>query len=317
MFRLIGPFSLLGCTETAPRAAQLTSIATGHPFHQQVVTSRLTRHLSALTRHQIPHGAVVVMHHRTGEITALASGTSSAAAYSTPRDPGSMLKPFIYGMALEATLIQPDTMLPDLPSDYDGYQPHNYDGQFHGWISAKDALHQSLNLPFVYLVDKLGVEQVVGELVSLGAYHMDHPPGYFNVSVAMGQRARITPLQLVRLYGAIADQGQVRSLYFQKPIAEQSPIRMWSPRTARLVRAALSSSPNQPGLFWKTGTSLNHHDAWAGGANQHYTAVVWLGNLAGSPSKRLVGRTVALPLLLEILRSLPTLPHDQPPSSLW
>ncbi len=75
---------------------------------------------------------------------------------SSARSPGSVLKPFIYGMALDDGLIHAESLLQDVPRRFGNYRPGNFDSGFHGPVSASDALERSLNLPAVQLLEALG-----------------------------------------------------------------------------------------------------------------------------------------------------------------
>ena len=83
------------------------------------------------------------------------SGQVNGAA--SLRSPGSLLKPFIYGLAFERGLITPDTILDDRPRHFrDGYNPRNFTGRFLGSVTAREALRRSLNVPAVDLLARLG-----------------------------------------------------------------------------------------------------------------------------------------------------------------
>ncbi|MDF1561809.1 MAG: penicillin-binding protein 1C [Deltaproteobacteria bacterium] len=289
----------------------------------------------------IRHGAIVVIDHRSGEVRALVGGTrfgSGAAgdqipAFDAPRSPGSALKPFIYAMALDGGLALPEHLVSDIPVDYRGYTPRNYDGAFTGLTRMEDALSRSLNVPFVNLLKEVKVERFVGTLRQLGARHLVDHPGHYGLSAAIGA-VEVTPLELAGFYAMLAHDGEGRVPRLvvdeARPLQALS-LRVLSPGAAYLTRRALArrDRPDFPGrrrvslprdVHWKTGTSYGHRDAWAAGSGPELTAAVWLGNLDNTPSVALVGAEAAGPLLFDVLeglarRGVPT-PREAPPADL-
>ena len=108
------------------------------------------------------------------------------AMHQQPRSPGSTLKPFIYALAIDEGLMLPEHLVLDIPAVYRGYTPKNYDGTFSGLVSVEDALSRSLNLPFVFLLQKIGVESFIGHLGMMGVESLHATPGYYGLSVAAG-----------------------------------------------------------------------------------------------------------------------------------
>lgn len=292
--------------------------------HAQATAERLVQsHRRALEREGIHNGAVVVTDPKTGDALALVGSLDFWAdghgaqipGFFVPRSPGSTLKPFIYARALEDGLILPETLLPDVPRSYGEYRPENYDGSFDGAVTAKEALARSLNLPFVNLLQRVGLDRFVGELVTSGAAHVDDSPGQLGLSVALGSIA-VSPIEIAQLYGALSADGELRRVRWLKSAPPSAPMRMWSSAAARLVRDALDDRdrPDFPvharlgsvpsGTHWKTGTSYAHRDAWTAGGDADRTVVVWLGNVDNQPSPRLVGAKVAAPLFFDLLDGL-------------
>ena len=88
--------------------------------------------------------------------------------FDRARSPGSTLKPLLYALAIDRGLALPEYLVADVPTQYGTYRPRNYDGDWAGLVTLRDALASSLNLPFVDLLEQLGVETFVGELVRDG-----------------------------------------------------------------------------------------------------------------------------------------------------
>ncbi len=290
---------------------------------QRAVEAILTNHRATLRTQGIHDVAVVVVDHRDGSIRALAGGfdfrgSRSGAqipAFAQPRSPGSTLKPFILARAMDRGLALPETVVLDLPRHYDGWTPRNYDGGYRGTVRLDTALPLSLNLPFVALLERVGLQDAVGLLRSGGARSLSHDPAHYGLSLAVGG-VELTPLELAELYATLAHDGGHRPLRWRRD-RPRSPVEplisvgaSWLTRRALsqldrpdfAARAELDAGPSP--FHFKTGTSAANRDAWAAGSGPSLTAVVWLGNLDGSGSEHLVGGRVAAPLLFDLLEAL-------------
>ena len=84
------------------------------------------------------------------------------------RSPGSVLKPFVYGLALDEGLIHPASLLQDVPRRTGDYRPGNFDSGFHGPISMSEALVRSLNLPAVQVLEAYGPKRFAAKLRNVG-----------------------------------------------------------------------------------------------------------------------------------------------------
>lgn len=328
------------------RAAEPASVRI--PTHLQPGVQRLAeralgRARPQLARQGIHNAAVVIAEHDSGEVHGLVGNfdffdrdhAGEIRGFDVPRSPGSALKPFVYGLAIDRGLALPEHLVADAPVRYGGYAPANYDGTFSGLVELEDALSRSLNIPFIELLAELGTEPVVGTLRAAGVRSLDPTPGHYGLSLVVGG-AEITPLELTALYAALAGDGRVRPLALRAgPGAVPGP-RLLEPGTAWLVRRALRlrDRPDFPGrahlarvprdIHWKTGTSYGHRDAWAVGSccsarsGGGYTVAVWLGNQDMRASTHLVGATAAGPVLFDLLESLHsgTPPVDPAPPDL-
>jgi len=286
----------------------------------------------------IHNGAAVLLDHREGEIRALVGNVDfwdgehggQIVGFDVPRSPGSALKPFLYALALDRGVALPEHLVPDVPVAYGAYAPRNYDGSFSGLVRLEEALSRSLNVPFVRLLESVGLESFIGLLRECGAAHLRDDPGYYGLSAAIGS-VEITPLELAGLYAALAEGGTWRRPVILRD--EEAPgSRMFSKGAAYLTRRALarkdrpdfpqrrrfSGVPNR--IHWKTGTSYGYRDAWAAGSGSRHTAAVWFGNFDNASCVDLVGSEAAAPVLFDLLeavadRSAPPLP-DAPSGDL-
>ncbi|MCP3163902.1 penicillin-binding protein 1C [Myxococcus qinghaiensis] len=295
-----------------------------------------------LSSRGVHNGTAVVVERERGEVLALVGNFDffdekhggQIVGFATPRSPGSALKPLLYAMGIDLGLAGPEQLVADIPMSYGGYSPRNFDGRFLGLVRLEYALSQSLNMPFVRLLERVGVERFLGALRTSGVTSLVSEPGHYGLSAAVGG-IELTPLELAGVYVALAGDGRTRPLRLLEegqPVA--SPAEVMSPGAAWLTRKALSlkDRPDFPerrrltGLparvHWKTGTSFGHRDAWAAGSGPRHTAVVWLGNFDHTPSVHLVGADAAGPLLFDILEGVGprgrSLPEDEvtPPEDL-
>lgn len=225
------------------------------------------------------------------------------------RSPGSTLKPFLYGMALDAGLIHSESLLQDVPRHYGDYRPGNFAAGFIGPVSASEALATSLNLPAVQLLEAYGPKRFAGELRGAGVPIRLPPLAEPNLALILGGGgARLE--SLVAGYSAFARGGMAA-----KPRLQPSDVlrerRLLSPGAAWIIRRILSGQARpdrdpraylaqRPTLAWKTGTSYGFRDAWAIGVGPRHLIGVWIGRPDGTPVPGQFGLASAAPLLLQV-----------------
>jgi penicillin-binding protein 1C len=226
------------------------------------------------------------------------------------RSPGSTLKPFIYGMAMDDSLIVPDTLIEDAPMDLGGYAPRDFDGGFAGMVTARVALQQSYNLPAVQLLQAVGAKRFVATLRAAGARLVMPGDTAASLPVALGG-VGISLQDLAMLYTGLADGGQAAALSVLPGAAAKTTPEMTAAAAAQ-IGGILRGSPLPDGvaatdraIAYKTGTSYGFRDAWAAGFSGDYTVVVWVGRVDGTPSPGAYGRATAAPLLFRIFSLLP------------
>ena len=232
------------------------------------------------------------------------------------RSPGSTLKPFLYGFALEEGLIHSESLLVDAPFSFGGYRPDNFTRHFTGPTSAAEALRRSLNLPAVELLDRLG-PKFFDRRLRQGGLHLSYPAGQGpNLTMILGGVGASLE-QLVGAYSALAREG-VAGRPRLTPDDPRVYRRMLSPGAAWIVGEMLREAPrpdlpaygmrraNPSGrVAWKTGTSYGYRDAWCVGVTERHTVGVWVGRPDGTPTPGHYGRATAAPLMFSILDSLP------------
>lgn len=239
------------------------------------------------------------------------------------RSPGSALKPFAYGLALEQGLIHPRSLLVDGPLTFADYNPENFEREFLGPVSAREALLRSRNIPAVDLARRLAGDGLHGFL-RRGGVSLPEPASHYGLSLVLGG-AGVSPLELAGLYAGLADDGRRRPLVFQPGEPEPAgPVLL--DKASRFLTLDLMTggkdlgkdyefSAAAPSVAWKTGTSHGFRDAWAVGIQGDHLLVVWMGNFSGRGNPALVARRSAAPLLFELLTrlGLPDRHREVPP----
>ena len=269
--------------------------------------------------------AIVVADHRTGEILA----SVGSAAYRADqrqgfvdmttalRSPGSTLKPLIYGLAFDNGLAHPETLIDDVPTDFNGYRPQNFDRQFHGTIRVREALQLSLNLPVVALTEALGPAKLL-QALDRAQVHFALPTGQPGLAVALGGIG-VTLTDMVQLYAALANGGATRPLTWQfgaPPAEGQRVLTASAAWEVADILAGLAPPPGAPQnrLAYKTGTSYGHRDAWAIGFDGQHVIGVWMGRPDGTPVPGAFGADLAAPVLFQAFARLKPVLAPQPPA---
>ena len=228
---------------------------------------------------------------------------------SALRSPGSTLKPFLYGMALDDGLIHSESLLQDVPRRYGDYRPGNFSMGFTGAVPASTALSSSLNLPAVQLLEAYGPKRFAAQM-RIGGVPLALPalaePNLALILGGAGSRLE----DLVSGYSAFARDGKSATIRLQ-PDDELRERPMLSPGAAWIVRRILSGQARpdrdpraelvqRPVLAWKTGTSYGFRDAWAIGVGPRYLIGVWIGRPDGTPVPGQFGLASAAPLMLQV-----------------
>jgi penicillin-binding protein 1C len=220
------------------------------------------------------------------------------------RSPGSTLKPLIYGLAFDAGLAHPETLIDDRPTRFGTYVPKNFDHDWHGTITVREALAKSLNIPAVKALEGIGPQKLHGSLMSLGI--APQLPKHAEPSLAMALGGvGMTASDLATLYATIARGGEAVSLTYRRDQSRTTPsARLMSPVAAFYLRDVLKNAPPPANartgqIAYKTGTSYGYRDAWSAGFDGRHTVVAWVGRADGAPVSGLNGRQSAAPLLFD------------------
>ncbi|HPT02807.1 MAG TPA: penicillin-binding protein 1C [Bacteroidales bacterium] len=271
----------------------------------------------------ITNAAVVVVDNRSHGILAYAGSagfsetmfSGQVDGVAALRSPGSALKPFLYALAIDRGLITAKTMLTDIPMNFNGYRPQNFDQTFRGLLTAGDALALSLNVPAVELANRMGADFFNSELARAGFHWIEKKRKSLGLSVVLGG-CGVSLLEMSRLFSSFANQGINFPLRFSKSEISGHVDTLVSPEAAWMVTEILTglkrpdlptnfdNAVHLPHIAWKTGTSYGRRDAWSIGYNPEYTVGVWVGNFDGEGVPELAGSDFAAPVLFKVFTVL-------------
>lgn len=213
----------------------------------------------------------------------------------SPRSTGSILKPLLYCAALQEGVILPSSLLPDVPTNFGGFSPKNFDLNYDGAVPADEALARSLNIPNVWLLKQFGTTRFVTKLKEMGISTLNRKPEEYGLSLILGGSEACLK-DVVGAYAKKARNVDMATWYMLEALAEVGrPDQMDWRRVSSLRKVA-----------WKTGTSYGSRDAWAIGITPDYVVGVWAGNAEGNSAPGLTGALTAGPVMFDLFNLLPT-----------
>ena len=313
-----------------------------------ILEDRINYHIASSGNSRITTGAGIIVNNVSGEILAyIGSANFNDKEHSGQIDgvqilnqPGSTLKPFLYALAIENGFL-PNSVLPDITSQLGGseiYQPMNFDRTFHGPVLLRVALASSMNVPAVYMINRLGVQNFANYLIDLGFNSIRSQKGRVGSGLALGN-AEVSLFELVHGFLVFPNGGVLKNLTpFLHPGKNQYSHKdkylnqIMKPYTAGIIRNILTDNNSRyPGFgsdsimhtdfetMFKTGTSNQFQNIWALGSSSNYTVGIWMGDFAGNT---IIGRTgsslpaAAASEMLEIIHSpgkkFPPVPNSKP-----
>ena len=278
-----------------------------------------------LSFQHIHNAAVIVLDNRTHRIISYVGSAdfsdttdggqvNGAAAI---RQPGSTLKPLLYGLCIDEGLLTPKMMITDVAVNYEGYAPENYDRKFNGYVTMEYALEHSLNIPAVKSLKALGTDKLIQKLGSCNFQQIKKDQKKLGLSMILGG-CGATLEEMTGLYSIFANEGKyVRPIYLVDTTAKSSSGRsILSPEATFMIDETLSkvnrpdfplnweSTTHLPKIAWKTGTSYGRRDAWSIGYNRRFTVGIWAGNFSGAGIPELSGANTATPLLFQVFNTI-------------
>ena len=257
------------------------------------------------------NAAAMVIERRTGNVKAYVGSSAyldkerkGAVNYLTAiRSPGSTLKPLIYATALQRGFIKTNHVYQDKVFHQNGYTPTNFDGDWTGEVTLKDALIRSLNIPAIETLDMVGAEEFEKNLRTFFGKDIGHGKEA-GLSLAAGG-FYMNAENLADLYVELADPGHEGKISFLKNEITSANSFLINQKTSSNVLSLLSQNDRIGRVtVFKTGTSHNRQDAWVVRLFADHIVLVWLGTPDSERTDVLTGRTAALPISTVIAETL-------------
>lgn len=320
--------------KAAPHLALKLKKATGsdiiHTYLQMQMQLKLEKmvrdYVSSLYTLNIRNSAVVVIDNRKHRVISYVGSANfndntdggQVNGATAVRQPGSALKPLLYGLCFDNGILTPKTILTDVPVNINGYQPENFDSKFNGYVTVEFALENSLNVPAVKSLNDLGTDKMISKLEECNFKQIKKDEKKLGLSLILGG-CGVTLEEMAGLYSAFANNGVYIKPHFiapNKPDTNGIGIELLSPSANYMITEILSrlarpdlptnweQSSHTPRIAWKTGTSYGKRDAWSIGYNKNYTVAVWVGNFSGVGVPELNGANIATPLLFKIFNTI-------------
>ncbi len=323
---------------------------------QDFAESTVASEVAKLKNQRVSNGAAIVTNPATGEILAMVGSkdyfdtdidgnVNVAIAY---RQPGSSIKPINYatglvkGLTAASVFVDQAICFPN-PGGQKAYCPLNYDGKFHGAVSMRMAMANSINIPAVKVLKHNGLEAMIATASAMGITTFTDPDRY-GLSLTLGG-GEVTMTDMAAAYGVFANQGYLVPIHAILIVTDRdgnelehytpppSPIfgkKVFNPGIPFIISQILSDNgaremafgPNSklriPGatVAVKTGTTNDFRDNWTFGYTPKYVVGAWVGNNDNSPMGNLVsGVTGAAPIWNIIMTNLikdekPAWPHQ-------
>lgn len=289
----------------------------------QTQISYMVRALCANMRHlDLEQAAVVVLRNRDRAVMAWVGGPDFYApedgqvdGVKSLRQPGSALKPFVYALALEegSWLARPMDDSPLVVAGGDGaFRPRDYDGNFRGRVSMRQALASSLNVPAIRLAMELSPNSVLDMLRALG-FSLPESAEHYGPGLALGN-GEVSLLALTNAYATLAEGGIYKPVRMWQGEEDVPARRAIDNKSASLITDVLADDESREMGFGrysvlmlpfpaavKTGTSQHHRDNWCVGYTSDYTVGVWAGNFSGKPMHQVSGVSGAAPLWRQVM----------------
>jgi len=299
-------------------------INTNIVLNTQLKLEKLTEdYIRALRLNSIHNAAVIVIDNKTHKVISYLGSAEFADTTdggqvngaAAVRQPGSTLKPLLYGLCVDEGLLTPKTIINDVAVNYSGYSPENYDQKFNGYVTLEYALDHSLNIPAVKSLELLGKDQLINKLVLTDFKQIQKDQRKLGLSMVLGG-CGATLEQLTGLFSAFANNGIYNRAQYLKSDSASVKIQLFSPAASYMITEILSkvnrpdfplnwtATQHMPKIAWKTGTSYGRRDAWSIGYNKNYTVGVWVGNFSGKGVPELSGANTATPLLFKIFNTI-------------
>ncbi|MEZ4810729.1 MAG: penicillin-binding protein 1C [Allomuricauda sp.] len=308
---------------------------------QQQLNLLAERHYNQLKSNEIHNLAILVLDVESRNVLGYVGNSPSGKAHASyvdiitkNRSTGSTLKPFLFASLLDEGELLPHSLVEDVPTVINGYNPQNFDRKHVGAVPASRALSRSLNVPAVRLLREYGLQKFYNKLHKMKLESLDKPASYYGLSLILGG-AESSLWEMTQTYASLASTlnhfVNNSSTYYKNEFVEPSYFanhtmdygqQQFEPPLvgAGAIYSTFQSlyEVNRPEgdenwhffdaaqpIAWKTGTSFGFKDAWAIGVTPKYAIGVWVGNADGEGRPGLTGITAAAPILFDVLDALP------------
>lgn len=295
---------------------------------QTLANKSINRYVELLEQNEIHNACAIIVSLEDQKILAYVGNSATSKTRSpyvdliqAERSSGSILKPILYGRAIEKGMIHSSSLLKDVPISINQFSPKNFDGEFEGIITADKALSQSLNVPATLLLKDYGLVPFHNDLNHFGFSSIDRSVEHYGLTLILGG-AEVRLFDLARYYAyqaqVLKDNQNFKSLdYLLQVQTKNDSLKAIAPGAWWLVSEALTEV-QRPGIdmnwknysssrkiAWKTGTSHGFRDAWAVAYDRNYLVAVWVGNADGEGRPGLTGVSAAGPLMFDLFQLLP------------
>ena len=288
---------------------------------QRQVAALVRRHVDQLRGRGVGQAAAVVLDNHDGSVLALVGSADYSGPEGQnngaflPRSCGSVLKPFLYLEAIERRILTAASVLPDTPdairAAYVDYDPRNFDERYLGPVRVREALGNSLNVPAVYTLSRVGARSFFERLHDWG-FVFPRDLRDYGAGLILGN-AEPRLIDLAAAFAGIASGGRIPAWRLLADEPRTGRV-VASPEAAAIVADMLCDDEARRRAFGrgsplavparvpcKTGTSSGFHDAWTVGATSRHTVAVWSGNFDGRPMEATSSIEAAAPLWRDII----------------
>ena len=303
---------------------------------QSKAETAVRQQVNRLKSSKVSNGSAVIIDPKSGEVLALVGSVDwsnevfgKVNMATASRQPGSSFKPFVYATGIQDREMTAATLFADKLTDFGGgYKPRNYDGKFRGDVTLRRALANSLNVPAVLAMQKVGIDNVIQNAKKAGLTTLDKTASEYGLPLALGSgQAKL--IEMTNAYAAFANEGKHSDIQlvlnivnknkekiYEEKVASSS---VWSPGTAFIISSILSDNSARSEIFGssltvsanrpvavKTGTTEDYRDAWTIGYTPSLAIGVWIGNNDNSQMSSVAGSSGSGPIWLSLMRQLLT-----------
>lgn len=261
--------------------------------------------ITPLERENIQNGAVYIKENKTGKILAYIGNRKEKRSWSLidmieeRRSVGSVLKPFVYKLAIEngadgESLLLDDTKVYETEDAQKKYIPENYVPKSYWPVRLKEALWNSLNTATVRLSEKLGIGKIA-DFYKTHGLNLDHESGYYGYGISLGS-VELSLENIVEWYTKLSDLSDPSNFLIYQILSDKR-------NRAKTFGYSSILNTSLP-IAVKTGTSTDFRDNWTIGYSEDITIWVWIGNADGSSMQDVSGVTGAGPIFHQIAETM-------------